>query len=45
MKYILTDDKAILLLVVMDVASTKFLTLCDSSQTSELKLNGLGEKN
>ena len=42
-KYILTDDKAFLLLVVMDVTSTKFLSLFDSYQTSELKISGLGE--
>ena len=42
-KYILTDDKAFLLLVVMDVTSTKFLSLFDSNQTSELKIGGLGE--
>ena len=42
-KYILTDDKAFLLLVVMDVTSTKFLSLFDSNQTSELKISGLGE--
>ena len=44
-KYILTDDKAFLLLVVMDVTSTKFLSLFDSNQTSELKISGLGEGN
>ena len=42
-KYILTDDEAFLLLVVMDVTSTKFLSLFDSYQTSELKISGLGE--
>ena len=42
-KYILTDDKAILLLVVMDVTSRKFLSLFDSYQLSELKIGGLGE--
>ena len=44
-QYILTDDKALLLLVVMDVTSTKFLSLFDSIQTSELKISGLGEGN
>ena len=34
-KYILTDDKAFLLLVVLDVTSTKFLSLFDSNQISE----------
>ena len=42
-KYILTEDKAFLLLVVMEVTSTKFLSLFDSNQTSELKIGGLGE--
>ena len=42
-KYILTDDKAFLLLVVMDVTSTKLLSLFNSNQTSELKISGLGE--
>ena len=42
-KYILTDDKAFLLLVVMEITSTKFLSLFDSNQTSELKIGGLGE--
>ena len=44
-KYILTDDKAFLLLVVMDVTSTKFHSLFDSNQTSKLKISGLGEGN
>ena len=44
-KYILTDDKAFSLLVVMDVTSIKFLSLFDSNQTSELKISGLGEGN
>ena len=42
-KYILTDDKVFLLLVVMDVTSTKFLSLFDSNQISEIKIGGLGE--
>ena len=42
-KYILTDDKAFLLLVVMDVTSTQFLSLFDSNQTSESKISCLGE--
>ena len=42
-KYILTDDKAFLLLVVMEVTSTKFLSLFDSNQASELRIGGLGE--
>ena len=41
-KYILTDDKAFLLLVVLEVTSTKFLSLFDSNQT-ELKIGGIGE--
>ena len=32
-KYILTDDKAFLQLVVMDVTSTKFLSLFNSNHT------------
>ena len=42
-KFILTDDKAFLLLVIVDVTSTKFLSLFDSYQTSELKIGGLRE--
>ena len=42
-KYILTDDKAFLLLVVMKVTSTNFLSLFDSNQT-ELKTGGLGRE-